>query len=124
MGFNWGEERKINHYYDEEFMLSLYRQKIEELGRPPTRDEINRDPIMPRSSTYLRRIGSQDEIKEILGIDHFRHHELKLLCQDCIYEEGQCGKKPLSCAEDAELYFSTEGEGGEKNVKPRRKRAI
>lgn len=53
--------------YSDEELLQLYIKKTRELGRPPTRKELDTDYRYPDYKTYKDRFGGLNKVKRILG---------------------------------------------------------
>lgn len=54
--------------YSDEQLLDLIRNKYNAIGKTPTKEDIDSDPNMPSSSTYLSRFGGLSKVYELLGI--------------------------------------------------------
>ncbi len=91
--------------YDDDYLLETYRKKVESLGRPPTSKELDDDPHLPYYSTYQRRLGTRDEICQLLSLPCISQAKLNALCGHCPREPETCGEKQLECAEQAQLYY-------------------
>ncbi len=66
-------EFKTGIRYTKEEMLSMLKEKAKKLGRLPTQDEINSDPDMPNSLTYMYRFGSFRSACKEAGLSYRKH---------------------------------------------------
>ena len=105
---------KRAHLTDEE-LIEIYLAKYRSLGRPPSAEELNKDPETPSYWTYLRRLGNQSKICRDLGLPLISPKIFQLFCSDCVEEKDSCGQHPRICAQDAALYFRGPDQGGDDN---------
>ncbi|MFQ6009652.1 MAG: homing endonuclease associated repeat-containing protein [Candidatus Aenigmatarchaeota archaeon] len=58
-------------FYTDKELLSLLKNKAEELGRTPTVREVNTDKSMPGASTYSDRFGSWNKAVKAAGLEPY-----------------------------------------------------
>jgi len=87
-------------------LVRSYRQKVRELGRPPTLKEIKKNKVMASYWSYYRHLGLKDDICNELQISNIPFTIYHLFCADCLYDSSNCDHNPFECAREAELYFT------------------
>lgn len=63
------ELSRIEISNDETLLLEFLRYFKKKEGRPPTRRDLDNNPKYPSDSTYLRRFGSLEKAKKLIGQD-------------------------------------------------------
>ena len=92
--------------YTEKEMLSLFREKSLELGRPPTQAEMKEDPLLPNYSTYWRRIGGKKKLCKESGIKFVPVTVFYKFCEDCADDPDTCEQEVKDCMKEGGLYFA------------------
>lgn len=78
-------------------LLELLVEKAEELGRMPTRKDVNDDPNMPSSASYARRFGSFTKALELVGFGSIRHRQRwtnEEMLAALVKKSGELGRTP------------------------------
>ncbi|MFQ6009650.1 MAG: homing endonuclease associated repeat-containing protein [Candidatus Aenigmatarchaeota archaeon] len=71
--------RDFKHEYSEQELIELLQNKAKELGKTPSKREIDRDKSMPRSSTYMRKFGSWNNALEEACLEIHNYTQEKLI---------------------------------------------